>query len=256
MSAPVTGELVSKYQQEDLKYLLESDDLFNDINIITEDDGNVAQEVLRSLGVFQSKDGKRGACVVIRQPVGSDERPGVSFGPLQLDWEFLVLELRETNKREDIGTQKKAWTIARRIARIMKPYRAGGLTMNFTPKSPCIIPTRAEAQGAPLVAYNVRYTGPEGDPTIYSQVATPTIACSSLDTTSAFPEADAGDTVTLACGTIGADIYYTNDYSHPCPQNPNASLYSAPFVMDAGTLRVRAHKSGNIGSIVVAALFS
>jgi len=261
MSEPVTGELVSKLQQEDLRYLLLSDDMFNNIVVITEDDGEIEAQMNKALGVIDGRDGARGICVVIQQPTGDDSRPGIQFGPLDLHWVFLVLEWRQMNADTTKGgTGKKAWTVARRIHRILKSHRSGALTMNFYPSKPSIAPVGASVNvngmPVPLVAYEVRFTGSEGDNTVYTRVANPSITGSSIVTTSGSMVGTAGDTVTLDCSTSGASIYYTTDLSHPCSQNPNATLYSAPFTSVAGALRVRAHKSGSVGSDTISAQFN
>lgn len=262
MSEPVTGELVTRYQQDDLKLLLESDDLFNNVTVITEDEGDIEAQMNKALGFYATKDGARGVCVIIQQPAGGDERPGISRGPLDLEWTLLVLEHRTFNKdTAKGGTGKKAWTVARRIHRILKNHRAGGLTMNFSPAKPkCIVPAAASIEiggrQVPLVAYEVRFHGPEADTTVYTNVANPVVSAASISTDTGTQVGTAGDTVTITCATSGADVYYTTDISHPCSQNANATLYTVPFVVPAGVLRVRAHKAGSIGSDTVAVQFN
>src|SRR5688572_9309228 len=108
MSAALTGEKVSQLQQEDLRFLLLSDDLFSDIPVITEDDGNIEAMMNKALGFLTETDGKCGACVIVQQPTGDDEMVGITMGPLDLFWTFLVLEQREMNRNETTGTGKKA----------------------------------------------------------------------------------------------------------------------------------------------------
>lgn len=262
MSEASTGELVSKLQQDDLRLLLMSDDLFNNITVLTEDDGDIESQMSKALGVFGDKDGAHGVAVVIQQPTGADEFGGVRFGPLKLNWTFLVLEQRTLNKDTSTGgTGKKAWTVARRIHRILKHHKPGGLMVGLVPSQPGVVPVTGfalEVNGRmmPLVAYEVRFEGLEGDFQVYTRVNNPTISGASISTETGVPVGTVGDTITLACGTSGADIYYTTDLTHPCSQNTTATLYSAPFVATSGTLRVRAHKSGSVGSDTVAAQFN
>lgn len=241
--------------------ILMSDDLFNDITVITEDEGNIERQMDKALGIIEQKDSKAGICVIIQQPTGSDDMPGVLFPPLVLDWTILILEHRERNRNTDKdGTGKKAWTVARRIHRILKAHRAGGLTQTFNMRKPCITPYAAARElnnvYVPLVGYSVKFFGQEADSGSYTKVANPTISASSITTTTGTMVGTAGDTVTLACSTSGASIYYTTDLSHPCEQNTAATPYSAPFTVPAGTLRVRAHKPGSVGSDTVAAYFT
>lgn len=64
-------------------------------------------------------------------------------------------------------------------------------------------------------------------------------------------------TITLACATSGAAIYYTTDGTPPFSGNAAATLYSAPFALAAaGTLRVGAQKTGTAPSNVNAADFT
>jgi hypothetical protein len=262
MSAALTGETVAQLQQEDLRFLLLSDDLFSDITVITEDDGNIEAMMNKGLGIITEKDGKAGVCVIVQQPTGDDDRPGITMGPLDLYWTFLVLEHREFNKDSTLGTTKKAWTVARRIHRMLKNHRAGGLGMNFVPQKPCIVPVPASVELGPdtvvqLVAYEVRFKSPEADTQVYTFVRNPTVSASpSLSTTTGAPVGTVPATVTLACDTVGASIFYTTDMSHPCSQNSNATLYSAPFSLTtACTLRVRAHKTGSRASDTMAVRF-
>ena len=266
MSDPLTGEKVSQLQQEDIRFLLLSDDLFDDVTVITEDEGNVVAAMDKALGYLTPKgdNNRKGVCAIVKQPVGSDEMAGVLFGPLKLDWEILVVEHRETNKDTTKGgTGKKAWTVARRIQRILKAHRAGGLTQTFVSGKPCVVPqpVSREINGVeiPLVGYAVRFSAQEGDQTSYTKVANPTISGSPTLTNEGggTPTGSTPNTVTLACSTEGAAIYYTTDMSHPCSQNTAATLYTAPVtISEACTLRVRAHKTGSVGSDTVAAKFT
>lgn len=261
MSAPETGEIITKLQQDDLKFVLASDEVFNNVTIVTEDDGDIEAMMSKALGVFTIKDGGCGVCVIIQQPSGSDQDPGIRSPGLMLDWTLLVLENRLVNKdTAQGGTGKKAWYLARRIVRILKNHRAGGLTMNFSPGQPTIVPlpfgVSVGDRTIPLVAYEVRFRGKEADTTRYTWVANPTISATSISMETGTQVGTAGDTVTLACATADAQIYYTTDLSHPCSQNEAATLYQGPFTVPACTLRVRAHKSGLIGSDTTMAVFN
>jgi hypothetical protein len=61
-------------------------------------------------------------------------------------------------------------------------------------------------------------------------------------------------TVTLACETAGADLYYTTNGNTP---TTSSTPYSAPFVLtSSATLKVRAFKSGYSDSTVASAVFT
>lgn len=265
MSDATTSELVTRLQQEDLKFLLLSDDMFSDVSVITEDDGDVEAQMNKALSTVTSRDGKRGACVIVQQPTGENQGSPKSF-PIKLNWTLLVLEWRAMNKdTANGGTGKAALAIALRCAYIVKTHRAGGLTMTFNAGDPFIEPVGAETvdlmgMRVPLVAYEVRFWGNTAETLRPTYVANPTISAPSISLDTGTPVGAAGDTVTLACATAGSEIWYTTDLTHPCSQNSvaeggTAELYSAPFTVPSCTLRVRAHKSGSFGSDTMAALF-
>lgn len=253
------GELVQAY----LKGFLESDSLFSDITVLTNDEGDLQSQMQKALGVWTQKDGKCGICVLIQLPAAGDLHPNVSRGPTLMHFSFLVMENRELNKdTANGGTGKRAVAIADRIHNMMKNHRAGGLIMSFLPDGdpnqiPRAMSIEAEAGSVrPLIAYEVKFKGAKADYTIPSVVAAPTIAATSISTTTGVPIGTAGDMVTLACPTAGVEIYYTTDLTHPGATNPNAVLYSAPFVVPACTLMVRAHKADFFGSDCIAAKFT
>ena len=79
---------------------------------------------------------------------------------------------------------------------------------------------------------------------IPSQVAAPTMT-------------EHAGTVTLACTTTGAAIYYTTDGSYPGSGSTTATLYSVPFILTtACTLRSAAQKDGWQASNLVEANYT
>jgi hypothetical protein len=265
MSEPQTGELGALLQQDYIKRLIESDLLFNNVTVLAEDEGNIISQMDKALGFTSLKDGACGTCVIVRQPNGDDGMPGVLWPPLGLEWDILVLEWREMNRDTTKGgTGKRAWTLARRIHRLIKAHRAPGIVQCFTPRHPTIIRTSStrEINGTeiPLMGYTVRIAANEADNTPYTKVALPTLSGSpALDTTShAIPSAAAGCVLTVTCSTSGAAIYYTTDLSNPWSGNAGATLYSGPITTVAGTYLFRAFDDANgaIGSDAIAAKFT
>ena len=60
--------------------------------------------------------------------------------------------------------------------------------------------------------------------------------------------------ITLACSTSGAQIYYTTDQSYPGRSNPAAKLYEAPFTATAGdVINAAAYASGYTPSHMIQA---
>lgn len=254
MSEPLTGEKVALLQQDYIKRLIESDEMFNNVTVIAEDEGNIVSEMDKALGIVTTKDGARGACVIVRQPNGADEMPGNLWPPLGLEWDILCLEWREMNKDATYGTGKRAWHMARRIHRILKAHRCPGLLQCMTARKPTIIRTSSvrELNGMemPLVGYTVRMATNEADNTAYTKVALPAPSGSPALTAGAIFTGSVGTTLTVTCSTSGASIYYTTDLTNPW--SGNGTLYSAPFVAAAGLYLFRAFKTGSIGSDAVA----
>lgn len=250
-------------QQDYIKRLIESDELFNNVTVIAEDEGNIVSQMDMALGIVSRKDGAAGACVVVQQPNGNDEMPGVLWPPLNLEWDILCLEWREFNRNTSQGgTGKRAWTLARRIHRLIKAHRAPGIVQCFVPRRPSIARTSRvrelpTGQVYPLVGYTVRVSANEADNTAYTKVALPAMSSSPALTAGVIATGSVGSELTLTCSTAGASLYYTTDLSNPCSQNTNATLYTVPFVVSSAvTVMVRAFKSGSIGSDAIAASFS
>lgn len=230
--------------QADLVERLKSDEFFADIPVLDERKSDLASDIELALGTLTEAGGKLGICAVVLSPVANDELPDVVFGPLEVELSVLVLENVLLNTGPT-GTGKAALTVARRIHRILKHYRAVGLGQALVPAKQSIIPV--DNPLAPL-AYEVRFATTEADREVNSKVAMPTIS----------PDGGAvPQTVSLACTTAGASIYFTLDGSYPRAGNSAATLYVAPFeLMSAGTLRAAAFKSGYIASDVNSAKFS
>lgn len=266
MSNPLTGEQVALLQQDYLKRLVESDEMFNDIRVLSEDEGNIESEMDIALGIVTSTNDKVGACVILRQPNGDDEMPGIQFPPLNVDWEFMCLEWREANRdTERNGTGKRAWHLARRIHRLVKAHRAPGLLQCITIKKPAIARSSflreiMNGVATPIVGYTVRISCNEADTTTYRKVALPSLSGNPSLTPGPVQTGSAGTVITvtaLAAGTwiAGTSIYYTSDRTNPCLQNPNATLYENPITVAAGTYMFRAFNNdgtgNNIGSDTV-----
>jgi hypothetical protein len=260
MSEPLTGEKVALLQQDYLRLLIASDEMFNNVTVIAEDEGNIISEMDKALGIVTTRDGARGACVIIRQPNGSDEMPGVLFPPLDLEWDILCLEHREFNKDTTKGgTGKRAWHLARRIQRICKAHRAPGLIQCLMPRKPGIarasVTREINGVEVPLVGYIVRLSGKEADNTAYSKATLPAVTGDPALTNGTILSGTGGTTLTVAADP-GAAVYYTSDLTNPCSENSAATLYTIPFAPAAGTYLFRAHVTGKVGSDSVAVKIS
>lgn len=263
MSSPGLGEDVALLQQAYIKYLLESDEMYVDVPILAEDEGNIVSQMDRALGIATRKEGvKSGACCIIRQPVGDDTMSGVRNPPLFIEWEVMFLEHRDMNKHATFGTQKRAWHLARRAWTILKAHRAPGLLQNIVARHPTIYRYSAmrEQMGGvevPLVGYAIRFATNEADNSQYQKVNLPLPTGTPALTTGVIYTGSIGGTLEFASSTPGASIYYTTDQSNPCAQNPSAQLYTGAItVAEAKLYLARAFLTGYIGSDAVAVQFT
>lgn len=262
MASVTIGDEVALLAQTYLQQLIASDELFNDIPVLLEDDGNVETQMDIALGIVTEKaDAKCGACVLVRQPAGcDDEMPGVIHPPLRLEWDILCMEWRDVNRKER-GTGKRAWSLARRIHRLCKAHRAPGLLQNVTVRKPAIVkanfPRELINQTIPVTGYLVRLASAEADIYQYSKVRIPSVTADpALSAQPTYATGVAGATVTVTPAEGTPAIYYTKNLSCPSPNNAASTLYTGPFAAEAGTYLFRSFVDGQLGSDSVAVKFT
>ena len=188
-------------------------------------------EVRRAVGLDLSSTAK-GLCIVVLQAVGTPESSDLPFPAMVAR---LAIRVLEDPVRNQTGT--RALTVARRITRVLWHYTPTRISSPLVPENPTIV--GAEDDFAP-VAYDVLFSAREAKEPTTTKVIMPTIT----EAGAALPY-----TITLACATSGAAIYYTTDGSHPAVGNATATLYTTPFVVStACELRAVAYKTGSIAS--------
>jgi hypothetical protein len=214
-----------------------SNNAFDRINIVTRErlladasrlpDETIAIESLVYITPREGGDGRTGIGVIIEKPgfvVQSPNLPGPEgFITLQL----LILEDRLTNLGPTTGTELAADQLGQMLMDALHWHQIEGFGQMFCDNNAMVV---AE-DFAPLIGYrlNFKIRMPRAQT---EKVAQPTIT------------EDAG-TVTLACSTADAQIYYTTDESFPGRSNPAAVLYSEPFPAAVGTvINVAAYKEG------------
>lgn len=241
--------------QADIVDRLLGDDFFATIPVFTSETGNLESEINSSLGLSSGRGGKAGALVLVQQPIGVDEMPGVTFGAMDLEFNILVLEDPKVNRDENIGTLHPALEIVRRIIRVLKMAHLGGgndggaarlLRIGSPAFNPYAVVIGNDDIGFVVpIAYQIKLFCAEADSDVYTKVSRPTIS----STASTVPS-----TVTLAVPTSGAAIYFSLDGSYPRPGGSGSVLYASPInLVAACTLRSAAYKTGSIPSDVVAA---
>ncbi len=262
-----TNDQLAELQAADLRLRCMAHEYFADINVIARDDESAADAEAMALG-FTTPTGaegaqKIGACLLIDQPVLRDDRPGLQDGPMRFDWKATALENRVLNADTvNGGTGKRALSIARRFAKIIKGYYAGGLSQSFVIDRITRIPASFYDEGSDketgLVAWQVEFHCLEADSVPFLKVANPTISANPALTGSAPAQLGSVGALVTITPPAGASAYYTLDLSYPCAPaiNPNATLYAEPFVVaSAGTLRVCCARPGYIDSHVIAVKF-
>jgi len=204
-------------------HYLSSFNALDNVNIVTRerllaDSSRLPDETLalEVLSYITPRNGRQGAGVIVEKPgfaVGAPNLPGPE-GELTL--EILVLEDRLTNLSPTEGTGLAADQIAQIIMDALHWQQFEGFGQMFCDRNAMT----AARDFEPLVGYrvNFRCRMPRGQT---AKVAQPTMT------------EDAGS-ITLACATDGAQIYYTIDGSFPGRSNPGAVLYSDPFLTTVG----------------------
>jgi hypothetical protein len=258
------GELLA----EDQRLRCMANDFFTDINVIARDDGAPADAQAIALG-FLTPTGeagaqKLGACLLIEQPVLRDEKPGLQDGPMRIDGRALAVENRVLNIDTDNGgTGKRALSIARHYAKIMKGYFAGGLAQTFIidriGRTPASYYDEAADKETALVAWEILWHALEADFVSFAKVANPVISANPALTGSVPAQAGAVGAEVTITPPAGATAYYTIDLSYPTRPAVNAQAveYTVPFTIDAAcVLRVGCAQAGKIDSNVIAVKFT
>lgn len=223
---------------DDIRDRIASDSYFSDITVLTRDKGDITNNIQTALGTKTVKAAKCGACVIVMSPELSDRYPEGSGGVLDLELSIDVLENVLINRNVTKGTLKHAVDIARRLIRVLKFYRASGITDLITLQSQCIKKDDSLEMGG-VILYHVNIKLGENSEAI-EKVCTPTIA-----STGSLPNVN----VTMTCPTAGSSIYFTTDATYPWGGNTAATLYTVPVaVAVATTFRAGASKASCIGS--------
>lgn len=231
------NETIAADLQADLVGRIEADAMFTTITVLDERKGLTESDVQMAISSMTAKGGRSGVATIVLAPTADDEMPDAVLGPLTWSVTLLVIEDPLVNTDATTGTGYAAMTVARRLHRILKHYRAAGLVHAMVPGRPCISPAKTDF--AP-VAVEVKFKCQEADAGREYKVGLPTISPAG----GTVPQ-----TVTLACATAGAGIYYTLDGTHPHSGNTTATLYTVPFsISTAKVLRVAAFKTGFVGS--------
>lgn len=222
--------------QEDVQFRIMTESYFDTIAIILQRDGVTINQIQQRVAALNQRGGKTGACIIVLMPivdVPNANPPGPRF---ELTQSFIVLE-HPTINRGASGTGKHSTDIALALLQLFHLFTLGyGATM--TARERAITPNDS-FDG--LVGLQVDFFS-RGGLTPQPFVALPTISADVLISPA---------TITMACATAGAAIWYTTDGSYPSSENPVAMRYSAPFVQNSGAIiRAAAELAGLLQSSV------
>lgn len=230
--------------QNDLHGLLMSAPALRAVNIVQERKFLVEQSVELDTIWSTVRNERSGTGILIEMPtieVPANQSPG----PKQnLRVSFVVLQNGDAAFAPETGSQLYAETLAQLVLDILHMQELQGIgTIYATERA--IEPARDFEF---INAYRVQMTLRTAQANQTNRTAPVTITNNS-------------GTVTLACATSGAAIYYTLDGSFPDQAardavtglliNPNSQLYTAPFAVTAGQIvRAAAYASGyNAGQV-------
>jgi hypothetical protein len=211
----------------------DADNWFAYINLAKVRSLQAANEAAAYVAGTKKKSGKAGLCVTILMPTFTKPSK-VATNILGVAVEVRVTE-NPTINHGTFGTGIAAEECCQRVASILDR-----LKLRWTAHELLLDPEE--------VAPNI-----DGDTLFYPLLFTTMLPTGALAAVAEPTITVGASTVTLACATASANIYYTTDgETFPSAAN-NATLYSAPFTKPAaGTLiRVAAYKAGYRQSNIV-----
>lgn len=214
---------------------LEAIAFFEDIPIITEDDGHLSESIDKALGALKGASSKAGICVVLETPAAicrNDDNHAIVFDEVRMN--ARVIEIPEINRKASIGTLHTAHEVAEAVLAythiVFKPTSAN---QPMCVGSPALQPDREEL---PLQVIDCAFFTSASLLTTLTQCATPALSQS------------LAGAVTITCATTGAAVWYTTNGKNPTPAT--GTLYAAPFSPGAVTVKARAWLAGKLASEV------
>jgi hypothetical protein len=225
---------------QDAADALRADPYFSNIPVLAEDLGDPAN----AIDTYLTKRGGIGVMIMTpKANVTSPNLPGPYFEGIIFIasvWENVAL-----NRAADgSGTGKAALAVAEVIAALLHHHSPAGIAETLTPLTPTIaLVPRTE----PYLAYNILYKTEGG--VDYQRQTVADVVPTVVD------NGDGTKTVSLACATPWAYIFFTTDGSYPAPLTASGvprNPYSVSFtVTSPATLLCRAWLPGYLASKVL-----
>ena len=224
--------------QKDLVGMYLCNEQFANVPVFEIRTAEVQSKIDAALAGTSKKNNTAGLAVSVYMPELINDQPD-SAGPLPSIRVTVAVEEIPIINNGSFGTGTSAEDLAVYILRLRHQWKDSSQTWELTPDREAltaeVVAASVGAQQTTMLRYLLKFNA-EVTLTAPARVATPSATVTS--------------TVTLACGTSGASIYWTTDNSFPRAGNGN--LYTAPFTTPVGvTLRVCAHKSGLAASAVL-----
>lgn len=178
----------------------------------------------------------------LKDPISDAGAGGRGVNFQNIDFRATVFEL-VTRNRGGGGTSKWAPTVAETISVLLHLYKPQNIAEALVcVQGPTLVPNLE------LLVYDVafRTSGGVSMATPITKIATPTLS---------IVDNGATKTITLACSTPYAQMFYSTDGSFPSPldsTNTPRAPYTAPFTVPNGTkVQVRGWLAGYLASDVV-----
>lgn len=211
---------------------------FEDITVLTEDIGDLQNEVTKALGVMNVAGGKVGTFVLFVFESARLERQ-TDFGPVFGGIKLSARVIEEpTLNRGDAGTGKITRETAEKLAAALSLFTPASGNGPVLLEDPAIEPIAflLPSQPDPMPGHEVRFTVPGS----LAIVKTKCVAPAAVNNAGLW---------TMTCDTPGAAIFYTTDGKNP---RPGHALYTEPVALPGGaTLKMRAWLAGFLTSAIV-----
>lgn len=227
--------------QQQIADLLAAQSALSFIPILTENSGDIINEMTRALGAISGDTGKAGAFIIVMTPDANQNWKDL-FGPF-FDEIKVVIQVTvnvPVAKDPSNGVGLLGLDICEAICSGLSQFYPAGANAPLIPDVPTIkLVDRADDQTTHTCSYKTM----GGIRSVPSQAATPTLFITE------------GGQYQLSTSSPGAAVFYTLDGSNPVPvnvgnaQSPKTFLYTTGFTPSTGlTLKARAFLAGLLNS--------
>lgn len=221
--------------QDDLLARLAMDSYFEDVKLISQQDGDLDKEVELVLAGRTKKAGKSGACVILHSVDIAESTPELPSPELFLEATFECTEHHKLN-RSSLGTGKGAAALVSNVTRCIQHYMPSHLSLGgawYLRGTGQL--SLAKDQSGYVVIFRIPAYFPQGTKVSDVQAA--------VD----------GFNLVLTTATSAATIRYSTDSKGPAAAAGSISTYSAPVALTPGehSITVWAVKTGSTPSNVI-----